>query len=370
MSLILHNSSVKMVQETKLFLFVVLFVARSRSQSTLNDVPRGHYGFNMFERAVREGRCTYTFIVPEDDRMCPSDPAIDMRINYLELAREQQQKKSNENSRRIERVEKMAQAQRKMLMELQWRVGNASASEDARVQADEVPRITEDRSAATSMPSGFIGCAGMYRNGVTVSGRYTVQVDTTSFPVYCDMVDSGGGWTVIQRRLNGSIDFFRNWDDYRRGFGNVRGEFWLGNDKIRLLTSQQPHELRVTLTDWDERRAHAHYAYFHLEPESEKYRLRLGWYNGNAGDALSYHDGRPFSTTDQDNDSDPSACADRFRGGWWYGNCHHSNLNGLYHPLGEHIGRGDGIEWIQWKGMFYSVKSAEMKIRPANFGHC
>ncbi|CAH1248212.1 ANGPTL7 [Branchiostoma lanceolatum] len=358
-----------MDQKMKLFAFLLFFVTRCRSQSTLNDVPRGHYGFNMFERAVREGRCTYTFIVPEEDRMCPSDPAIDMRINYLELAREQQQKKSNENSRRIDRMEKMAEAQRKMLTELQWRVGNASASEGGRTQADEVPRITEERTA-TSSSSGFVGCAGMYRQGATVSGRYTVQVDTTSFPVYCDMVDSGGGWTVIQRRLNGSVDFFRNWGDYRQGFGNVRGEFWLGNDKIRLLTSQQPHELQVTLTDWDDRRAHAQYAYFYLEPESDKYRLRLGWYTGTAGDALSYHNGRSFSTTDQDNDSDPSACADRFRGGWWYGGCHHSNLNGLYHPRGEHIGRGDGIEWIQWKGMFYSVKSAEMKIRPANFGHC
>ena len=89
--------------------------------------------------------------------------------------------------------------------------------------------------------------------------------------------------------------------------------------------------------------------------------------SGTAGDSLSYHRGYPFSTKDQDNDSKSSGnCAVQFKGAWWYGNCHHSNLNGLYHD-GKHSSYADGVNWYRWKGNYYSAKRAEMKIRPVKF---
>ena len=82
-----------------------------------------------------------------------------------------------------------------------------------------------------------------------------------------------------------------------------------------------------------------------------------------ADDSLSYHAGKAFSTYDQDNDVWGSNCAASFRGAWWYGACHHSNLNGEY----NNTQNGHGVNWYHWLGFTYSLKFTEMKIRPANY---
>ena len=89
-------------------------------------------------------------------------------------------------------------------------------------------------------------------------------------------------------------------------------------------------------------------------------------FSGTAGDSLSYHRGHPFTTKDQDNDgNDRSNCAVLRKGAWWYYGCNNSNLNGYYHN-GKHSGF-DGVNWGTWRGYSYSVKRAEMKIRPVLF---
>jgi len=90
-------------------------------------------------------------------------------------------------------------------------------------------------------------------------------------------------------------------------------------------------------------------------------------YSGTAGDSLSYQRGQPFSTKDQDNDSWSSNCAVSFKGAWWYGACHDTNLNGLYHHGQHSSSSADGVSWLLWKGQHYSAKRAEMKIRPVKF---
>ena len=98
--------------------------------------------------------------------------------------------------------------------------------------------------------------------------------------MYCDHKTAGGGWTVFQKRRDGSVDFHRNWDAYKRGFGNVRGEFWLGLDKIHRLTLGNNTKLHVDLEDNHGNTAFAEYDSFTVASERAKYRLSLGRYSG------------------------------------------------------------------------------------------
>ena len=89
--------------------------------------------------------------------------------------------------------------------------------------------------------------------------------------------------------------------------------------------------------------------------------------SGTTPDSLSYHRDRPWSTQDQDNDENiRDNCAILYKGAWWYNNCHHANLNGLYFR-GNHPSYADGVNWAAWKGNYYSLKRTEMKIRPVDF---
>ena len=125
-------------------------------------------------------------------------------------------------------------------------------------------------------------CAELYKSGQRISGVYTIHPDGSgAFDVFCDQTTAGGGWTVFQKRLDGSVDFYRGWDDYKRGFGNLNGEFWLGLDKIHRLTKHvQRSRLRVDLQDTTGKTAYAEYDFFGVASENSKYKLSLGTYSG------------------------------------------------------------------------------------------
>lgn len=88
----------------------------------------------------------------------------------------------------------------------------------------------------------------------------------------------------------------------QKGFGNIDGEYWLGLDNIYKLSNQDNYKLMIELEDWSEKKVYAEYSSFRLEPESDYYRLRLGTYQGNAGDSMMWHNGKQFTTLDRDKD--------------------------------------------------------------------
>ncbi|XP_069799702.1 ficolin-1-B-like [Dendropsophus ebraccatus] len=205
-------------------------------------------------------------------------------------------------------------------------------------------------------------CKELLEQGEVLSGWYTIYpAGQKPLRVLCDLHTDGGGWIVFQRRWDGSVDFFRDWDSYKKGFGSSLNEFWLGNDNLHMLTSSGKWEMRIDLQDFENTKHYAKYLSFKVLGEEEKYKLLGTYAEGNSGDSMDVHIGMPFSTKDKD--STQEHCATLYKGGWWYGSCHHANLNGLY-LAGAHTSYADGINWSSGKGYNYSYKFSEMKIRP------
>ncbi|XP_035262356.1 angiopoietin-1-like isoform X1 [Anguilla anguilla] len=215
----------------------------------------------------------------------------------------------------------------------------------------------------------FRDCADLFQAGYNKSGVYTIHIGTQeSKKVYCNMEVAGGGWTVIQRRQDGSVDFHRTWKEYKMGFGSLSGEHWLGNELVFLLTSRRHYALRIELIDWDGHLAFSHYDRFHIGSEKNNYRLFLWSHSGTAGRQSSLvTQGVDFSTRDMDNDNCICKCALMLTGGWWFDACGPSNLNGLYYMHGQNIGKLNGIKWHYFKGPSYSLQATAMMIRPLDF---
>uniref|UniRef100_A0A3B3ZYU5 Fibrinogen C-terminal domain-containing protein n=1 Tax=Periophthalmus magnuspinnatus TaxID=409849 RepID=A0A3B3ZYU5_9GOBI len=259
-------------------------------------------------------------------------------------------------------------------LERQLRVASTNNSALQRQQAQLMESVHTLINMVTTPPVRshvWRDCADVYRAGHSISGLYHIYISNRTQPVqvFCDMDRAGGGWTVFQRRSNGSVDFQRSWREYKMGFGELLGEHWLGNEVLHQLTSQGQYSLRVELQDWEGNTGYSQYDRFTLASERQQYRLYLRGYSGTAGrqSSLAPH-GMGFSTRDQDNDNcDHCKCALMLTGGWWFDACGFSNLNGIYYSIGHNIRKLNGIKWHHFRGPSYSLRSTAMMVRPYDF---
>ncbi|XP_033757336.1 ficolin-2-like [Pecten maximus] len=180
----------------------------------------------------------------------------------------------------------------------------------------------------------FSGLASGVHDFTTTDGK--------NIEVFYDMDTKDGPWIVIQRRTSDDVVFHRNWTDYKNGFGDLLGNFWIerlkfhfsvskGNDNLHLLTTTSMI-LRVELEAWDGTKGYAQYSEFQVANEAQNYRLSVRGFSGNVSyDALSFHDGYDFTSFDRDNDiHEGGNCAQGYHGSWWFSDCFTCNLNGLY----------------------------------------
>lgn len=196
------------------------------------------------------------------------------------------------------------------------------------------------------------------------SNKYMIQIGKNSkpFEVFCEQSMFGGGWTVIQHRFDGSIDFYRNWTEYRNGFGKLDGEFWLGLEYVHQLTKNRPHELIVEMNDFHGNYGYAKYDGFEIDSEAEMYKLKkLGTYSGTSGDSMWYNKYAKFSTFDRENDPLSNVdCAADLLGAWWYQYCTQSNLNGRYQNTTDDY---RAMVWNRVKNDYRSLSYSRMMIR-------
>lgn len=205
-------------------------------------------------------------------------------------------------------------------------------------------------------------CKDLLEAGVTADGVYTIMPDDQGpLKVYCDQTTDGGGWAILQRRVSPfNLSFNRNWEDYRTGFGNLTGEFWLGNDNIHRLAAT-PVSFRVELHEGGNK-LYAKYENFVVAGADDKYRWNMDSYSGNLSNAIygqhwqatHIQRGMQFSTPDQDNDACPCSCASA--SGWWLNWCGLADLNS-----------GNAPSWIEHvnSSNWLSISFNEMKIRPS-----
>ncbi|KFO82411.1 Tenascin-R, partial [Cuculus canorus] len=252
-----------------------------------------------------------------------------------------------------------------------YNLGELSPSTQYTVKLQALSRSLKSKTIQTILTTtGLLypypkDCSQALLNGETTSGLYTVYLNgdkAQPLQVFCDMSEDGGGWIVFLRRQNGKEDFYNNWKTYVAGFGDPQDEFWIGLENLHKITSQGQYELRVDLQDKGET-AYAVYDRFSVGDAKSRYRLRVDGYSGTAGDSMTYHNGRSFSTYDKDNDSAITNCALSYKGAFWYKNCHRVNLMGRY---GDNS-HSQGVNWFHWKGHEYSIQFAEMKLRPSSF---
>ncbi|XP_040887567.1 fibrinogen alpha chain [Toxotes jaculatrix] len=254
---------------------------------------------------------------------------------------------------------------------------------------DDVPdfHARSVKSVRVERQADYVGkdCVEAYQNHLKgeTNGLFKIKPGGTDsagvVEVYCQQEGLMGGWLLVQQRESGLLSFNRSWAEYRDGFGSVdaqgKGEIWLGNQNLHLLTNQSETMLKVELEDWEGEVVSAEYT-ISVGSEEEGYRLHVSGYSGDAGDALvpdPSHSGMKFSTFDRDNDNWAESCAGIYGSGWWFNSCQAANLNGIYYK-GKYDPRENkpyevenGVVWVTYKPPSYSMKTTRMFIRPAAF---
>jgi hypothetical protein len=168
-------------------------------------------------------------------------------------------------------------------------------------------------------------------------------------------------WLVVMRRVDNHHNFpTRSWHDYKVGFGSTSNSYWAGLETMHQITTHRPCKLMVTLVSWSDLKRYAAYSSFVIGDEADGYRLSVSGYTGTAGDSLSFHNNKKFTTMNRDNSGNIHYnCAGRLNTAWW-----HREDCGFSSVLIAKYGQNERYlnYWGAWKSPIESYKKIEMKI--------
>lgn len=348
------------LEEREILVLNVSMDLREKTEKLLRDRKKDHERMNKLEEKV--------------DGLMQGEGLDAAKGNYsddrtIQWMLEAQNKRIDDLVERIKQQQEKMDKQNVRIRTLQNQIHMKSERSSLKRKEDDVHlnASSEQRDSPVAMASD---CHELFLRGETTSGLYNIQpTDSEPFEVFCEMTPEGG-WTVIQRRQDGSVDFDQLWQAYQTGFGSLNDEFWLGLEKIHSVSKGGNYILKLQFSDWLDEVQTINYP-FRLNGEESNYSLRiLGSPAGNLESSLSTEtSGVPFSTRDKDNDQKNDLnCAKQLSGGWWFSNCGRSNLNGRYFvtpaPKQRHQ-RKQGVFWKTWRGRYYPLKTTTMMIAPA-----
>ena len=196
------------------------------------------------------------------------------------------------------------------------------------------------------------------------SGLYVIpnycKDDHLEAEAYCDTSNGGGGWLVVQRRQDGSVDYNRTWVEYEDGFGKLTDEFWYGLRALHCLTGQGGWEMRMDIKLSNGTNIFLQYEQFKVASAKDKYKLTVGGFLGITTDPMVDHNETNFTTKDSDNDDHEINCAlfngpEMPSGGWWYKSCWSIAPSSIYNHLG-----------VSLNGRWHVLQFIEIKIRSHN----
>ncbi|GFS39459.1 protein scabrous [Trichonephila inaurata madagascariensis] len=272
---------------------------------------------------------------------------IDLRITQID--------------RRIDESMKLIENNRKSNENALWNYRDALANMARRTHnmSGEILLLTNAQTNLQQDMDKFVKHLPKDCSLQTESGIILIEVPSLGpMEVYCDTTPDGGPWMMVQKRFNGSESFFRDWTEYKNGFGQLSSEFWIGNEALHLLTDKRPMKLHVDMWDIQDNYLYVDYEKFRVRSEMDQYAIEISNHSGNASDALTSHNRMGFSTFDRDNDASSANCAVHHTGGWWYQHCHRADLNGRY-SLGMTWYDEFRQEWLQ-------LVRVEIKIAPVD----
>jgi len=214
------------------------------------------------------------------------------------------------------------------------------------------------------------------------SGVYTIVLPSgKQVKVFCEMKRFGGGWTVIQRRLNGMGSFYLGETEYNDGFGSIFGaeeyghNYWFGNDNINDLTTspKRMYNVLFAMSLRNGKEGLAYYSQFSVGKKANEYPMKYGGFAcGKAGNSLNGANKQEFQTKEYVSpvivDGEVMNCAQHYKGAWWYNTgdvCKTaSNLNGLHATNSMH-----GMFWETFTGKLpatQSLETSEIMVRSVN----